>query len=390
MEEPDYDVIIIGGGPAGLVLGREVGKEHRVLVVEEHEKIGKPVQCAGLVSPRVLEITKAWNCVLAKFNGAVLYSPTWKEFRFSANVVKAYAIDREKFDEQMGEKYRRYGDLALGTVFKNAKAGDNGIEVVLEKNGKEKRVSCRALVGADGVVSKVRRIFGFEEPEEYISTYGCDVKNFGLSEVEIYTGRKFAPGFFGWAIPCGDFVRLGVGSAEGHAKLHFERLIEEIARRRNVKIERIKTVTGAIPLGLYKNFVKDNVLLVGDAACQVKPVSGGGIYLAISAALLASAVLARALHEKNLTKKRLAEYEKKFLANFKKEIKFGLRARKVLREIQDRKIEEAVELLGACQNARDAIAKYGDIDYPSLLLKPLLKNCPKLVKLAFPSVGDVV
>ncbi|MEM3513555.1 MAG: FAD-dependent monooxygenase, partial [Thermoplasmata archaeon] len=73
MENPDYDVVIIGGGPAGLTLGKALGKKHRVLVVEEHEKIGKPLQCAGLVSSRVLELTKLWDCVVAKFNGATLY-----------------------------------------------------------------------------------------------------------------------------------------------------------------------------------------------------------------------------------------------------------------------------------------------------------------------------
>ncbi|MCX8174253.1 MAG: NAD(P)/FAD-dependent oxidoreductase [Thermoplasmata archaeon] len=390
MEDPDYDVVIAGGGPAGLTLGRELGKKHRVLVVEEHEKIGRPLQCAGLVSARVLEITKLWDCVVSKFNGATLYSPSWHEFSFSASTLKAYAIDREKFDEKLGEKYRRYGDLRLKTKLVSAVMDGGTVEVVLEdKNGK-KKLKAKAVVGADGVVSSVRRLFKFKEPEEYIATHGAEVRNFGLEKVEIYTGRNFAPGFFGWAVPAGETVRLGIGSAAGHPKVHFDKLVEEIQRRKNVKIEKIQTITGAIPLGVYDAFVKDNVVLVGDAACQVKPVSGGGLYLGISGALICADVLSRAILENNLSKKRLEEYQRRFLQTFKKEIKFGMRARKILRNISDETVEEAVALLASCGSAKNVIAKYGDLDYPSLLLKPLLKHCPKLVKLALPSIGDML
>lgn len=390
MENPNYDVIIAGGGPAGLVLGRELGKKHRVLVVEEHEKIGKPLQCAGLVSSRVLEITKLWDCVIAKFNGATLYSPSWKNFSFSTNTIKAYAIDREKFDEKLGEKYRKYGDLYLNTRLVGASVKEGKVEVILQDRHGEKKLTANLLVGADGVVSHVRKQFNFEDPEEYIATYGAEINNFGIEEVEIYTGRKFAPGFFGWAIPCGDYVRLGIGSAEGHPKLHFDALIEEIQRKRNVKIEKIRTITGAIPIGLYNKFVKNNVILVGDAACQVKPVSGGGLYLGISASMICADVVSRAILENNLSKNRLEEYQRRFLKTFKKEIKFGIRTRKVLRKISDKTLEEAIDLLNSCEEAKNVIAKYGDIDYPSLLLKPLLKHCPKLVKLALPSICEMV
>ncbi|MEM4160490.1 MAG: NAD(P)/FAD-dependent oxidoreductase [Thermoplasmata archaeon] len=390
MEDPDYDVVIVGGGPAGLVLGKELGKNYRVLVVEEHEKIGRPLQCAGLVSSRVLELTKLWDCVVAKFNGATLYSPSWKEFRFSANTIKAYAIDREKFDEKLGERYRRYGDLLLNTKLADAKVNEGKVELVLRNKHGEKKHTARIVVGADGVVSTTRKLFRFDEPEEYIATYGAEVKNFGLKEVEIYTGRNLAPGFFGWAVPSGESVRIGTGSAEGHPKRYFDALVEEIQKRKNVKIEKVRTITGAIPLGLYEKFVKDNVVLVGDAACQVKPVSGGGLYLGISAALICADVLERALLENNLSKKRMGEYPRRFLQTFKKEIKFGMRARKVLRNISDETVETAVEILCSCAEAKNVIAKYGDIDYPSLLLKPLLKHCPKLVKLALPSISDML
>jgi geranylgeranyl reductase family protein len=386
----DYDAVIVGAGPAGLTLASELGRKHRVLVIEEHQKIGRPMQCAGLVSPRVMEITKLTDCVCAKFNGAVLLSPSFKPFHFFSTVIKAYAIDREKFDEKLGYKCIKRADVFLNTKFIDAKRKGNEVVVRLQEGKAEKELTTRVLVGADGVVSKVRKIFGFQEPEEYISTYGAEVKNLALDTIEIYTGQRFAPGFFGWAIPCGDVVRLGVGSASGHAKMHFEELVSAIERRKGVKLTRTKTITGAIPLGLLSKYARDNVVLVGDAGCQVKPVSGGGIYLGISGAIICADVLNKALESNNLSEKVLNEYSVRFLKLFKKEIKFGMHARTLLRHISDGTIEQGIEELSACASAREIIGKYGDIDYPSLLLKPLLKKCPKLVKLAFPSIGDML
>jgi len=137
---------------------------------------------------------------------------------------------------------------------------------------------------------------------------------------------------------------------------------------------------GIIPLGLLKKTYASNVLVVGDAAAQVKPTSGGGIYTGLLSASHCASVAIEALQENNFSSLFLKKYQKLFYSDIGMELFFGMKFRRIYKNLSDNQMDKYIKKF---QNPKitEIISKYGDIDYPSKLVKPLLKKIPTLIGL---------
>jgi len=122
------------------------------------------------------------------------------------------------------------------------------------------------------------------------------------------------------------------------------------------------------------------MLLVGDAAAQVKPTSGGGIYTGLLCAKYCSSVAIEALNKNDFSISMLKNYHKKWSAGIGRELNLGMKLRSIFKKLNDRQLDKYIKRF---QNPIiiDTISKYGDIDYPSKLIKPLLERTPSLIKL---------
>ena len=112
-----YDVVIVGGGPVGCLVGKMVSSQgFSVVIFEEHDEVGVPVRCAGLVSPRVLEIADvSKNCILNRITGARIYSPLGKSITIGGDKTHAFSIDRSKFDKDLASQAISAGtEICLG------------------------------------------------------------------------------------------------------------------------------------------------------------------------------------------------------------------------------------------------------------------------------------
>ena len=192
--------------------------------------------------------------------------------------------------------------------------------------------------------------------------------------VEVFGGRSYAPGYFAWAVPtAGDCCRVGL-IADENAHVYLDRLLTRhpvVSRKARSAVD---LIVGGIPVGTLRRTVADGVLIVGDAAGHVKPISYGGIYAGARCAKIAGEVAAKAALDGDTTARRLAEYERRWRADIGREFAFGMQFRRLYGRMSDADMNEAVRLLDDPDIAA-AMTRYGDIDRPSELAVELLKVC---------------
>ena len=389
-----YDVAIVGGGPiGGYIAGEIANKKFRVAVFERHKEIGTPVNCAGLITPRVFDFLDISKEIVVQNNvkGANIHSPSGKVLTIGGDKVHALVIDRSKFDKEILKKSEKKGaEVFLNNSVLSAQKIGNHIEL---KTSQNHDIKCKLLVGADGPYSKIRARFAFPEPTEFLRGIGAEITNTNIDPdfVEIFIGRNVAPGFFAWIIPTnknGTNARIGLcisQKAPYSPKYYFSNFFKN--KNSSSFLENAKItgyIGGIIPLGALKKTYAPNVLLVGDAAAQVKPTSGGGIYTGLLCASQCSNVAIDALQKNDYTSKFLKKYHKLWYADIGRELYLGMKFRKIYKNLSDKQMDKYIEKF---QNPKitEIISKYGDIDYPSKLIKPILKKIPSLLKL-LPSI----
>ncbi|VVB86897.1 Digeranylgeranylglycerophospholipid reductase [uncultured archaeon] len=377
-----YDVVVVGAGPAGAVASEYAARfGARTLLIEEHASIGSPVQCTGLISTaalRVCGLVKG-SFALAKIKGAFVYAPDGEELCVRGKDIKAYVIDRKIFDRALvGRSLDEGVDILLRTRFTGF--SKNKISVI--SGGERKEIEASVIIGADGVQSSVGRAAGIARCKKILSgiqfeaPYAAKDPEF----VEIFTGKDIAPGFFGWAVPFGGMARIGLAKNPDDfpARDYLGKLLEHPVVASRYRGSRTEHVLGGIPLGSPDKTVKDNVMLVGDAAGQVKPTSGGGVYMGAICARIAGEVAAKASRKEA----GLEEYEKRWRSAVGKELATGMRIHKSLGKLSDHNLNEFMAFLNRPE-IRQIITEYGDMDHPSILLQKLISsgNTKRLIKL---------
>lgn len=343
-------ITVVGGGPAGLLCAKEIaynGKE--VVVFEEHDQIGHPVQCAGLVSKKGLDDLGVdyKEAVVNECSGARIFSPSGKMIEIKRDKYQAAVLDRAKFDQIIAEEAESEGARIVTGKRVTRKTGD-------------------ILVGADGANSLIARSLGNEK--EFVRAVQVTGKLERDEDfVELHFG-DWALGFFAWVIPEGDGkCRIGIGVKDGDPVKGLNEFMR--ARGINVKVE--KRTGGLIPL--YNNqptvFPDKNTVLIGDAADQLKATTGGGIAIGGFCARIAGEVIGKELP--------LQDYEELWSKEFKKELVLHKRIHDSIAKIPSKELDELFDL-AISEGIPKIIESYGDMDKVSPLIKHLAGK-PKLV-----------
>ncbi len=354
-------IIIVGAGPVGCYLGqllKQAGFDP--LLLEEHVEVGKPVQCAGIVGRGIfgeMRLPISEKSILNKIDGSKVFF-NGSSFNLRRSRV-AYIISRELFDKELSNGLKIEFKTHLREVTK-IKDG-----YLLKTNNGEYYADI--VIGADGPNSRVRKSLGFLSDMKLYRGYQYRLKMAPKEQnlVEVHYIKPFS--LFTWIIPEGNgTVRVGTISNNPYQELN------NFVEKSNFKAEILEKNAGAIPIGTCQ-LVKDSAALVGDAACQIKPITSGGLYYGMKAAEF----LADAIKEGNLTL-----YETKWTEEFQQEIKICLLARNILENMGEDVLKKIFSYL---KENVGLIEKIGDFENHSSILWSLVLN-PR----TYPTIGTLL
>ena len=357
--------------------------------------MGLPVQCAGLVSQRVLDLAGSSAFVRASVRGATVFGPSLGSVAFKAPAARAFVIDRSGLDIHLADRAARAGARYRTAVRFDGVVGRDGTRTVVRATGADGtpiEIAAHLVVGADGVASGVARAFRLRRPVEILPAFEAEFpKSPGDPEqVEVYLGRTFAPGLFGWWIPDGaGGARVGVAAdADGtSARVYFDRLLDYLARRFGARLANPTAyLVSGIPIGTVPRTHGAGVALVGDAAAQVKPLSGGGIFTGMRCAAILAEVADDALRRNDVSEGALSEYDRRWRAELGEEFRRALYLRRLFTRLTDADLDGVVAALQGAELAATIVA-FGDIDFPTHVARQLLRQSPSLVRLLPKALG---
>ncbi|MCX8056565.1 MAG: NAD(P)/FAD-dependent oxidoreductase [Ignavibacteria bacterium] len=318
--EKFYDVIVVGAGPAGTTAARFAAEQGvSVLVLEKDRDVGYPVRCGEAVSKDGIEpfIQPDQKWIASTINSFILISPDETEVKINFSRT-GYILERRIFDYELGKLAAKAGATILTKAYVYDLLRENGqiTGVKFEHNGEPKEVRGKIIIGADGVESRIGRFAGIKTHTK-ISDMECCVQ-FTVSNINVnpnacyfYFGTKFAPGGYLWIFPKGnDSANIGLGIGGDKAKYRSPiSFMNSFFENKFPNIPKLTMISGGVPCSFtLEKIVKDNVMLVGDAARQVNPLSGGGITSGMIGGSIAGEVAGKAIKQNNLN--LLHEYPK--------------------------------------------------------------------------------
>lgn len=328
VSEERCDILVVGGGPAGLVAAREAcaadsGLE--VLVLERDRAVGAPVRCGeGVGSKGVAEFLDpaGANWISRRITRVIFWAPDGTEVRVAEGDV-GYILDRTRFEPALAADAGREGaEIRTGTeVVGITRQGDGWIARTRGPRG-EGVVRARFIIGADGVESMVGRWAGLDtrvpsRDMESCAQYVVSGIEFDPDAIYLHFGDQIAPGGYAWVFPKGVGVAnvgLGLVALKAGGRPAREWLHAYLDRYFPTGTRTGYTVGGVIVHTTVKRTVTDGLILCGDAAHMINPLSGGGIVTGMKAGRIAGRTAAAALAAHDTSAARLQRYHDEWMA----------------------------------------------------------------------------
>lgn len=344
-----YDVAVIGGGPAGSqVAYRMAGMGYKVVVIEQKERIDEPVCCTGIISQECVKSFSIDESVIYRWaNSASIISPSGKIFKMKRSKPLACIVNRTALNEFLAARAVNEGaEYLLNRKVCSIKVEKDYVTTnINEEVGETTFLKSRAVVIASG--SNIEPVEGLNRVRYSDAVAGVqeEVTTYSVEEVEIYLGSGVAPGFFAWLVPTSPQKAIAGLMSRSKSVDYFKKFIRYLETRNKVISNESKLSYGRIPIKPLNKTYGERMLVVGSAAGQVKPTTGGGIYYGLLCADIAADNLSRLLKNNTLSVKNLARYEKEWKEKLEKELKVGYWARMLYEKLSDERLDKILDLI---------------------------------------------
>ena len=316
----DFDVIVVGGGPAGSMAAEAAAKGGaKTLLLEKDRDIGYPVRCGEGVGASGLKqfIDPDPQWIAATISKVRMRSPDNTRVDFGMKDA-GYVLHRRLFDYALANRAGQAGaEIQTRAYVDGLIMEDNAVKgVKYQYMGENRQLTAKIVIAADGVESRVGRMAGMRTAtklRDMDSGYQATVGNVDIDQemIDFFIGSNWAPGGYLWIFPKGNgMANIGLG-VNGKVAKDFSAhdLTHKFLKEHFPKASILTSVCGGIPIAkTLKTITKDGIMLTGDAARMVNPVTGGGIITGMVGGRIAGEVAAAALQTGDLTPNGFKDY----------------------------------------------------------------------------------
>jgi len=373
-----YDVAVIGAGPSGLYAAKLLADEGLdVVVLEKKTVIGADVVCTGIVGKELFrEFALPAGSVIRDLQTMDIRMSSGRALTYRHPNAFAAIVDRKAFDRDVTKEARKAGvEIDLGCRVSGLFVDKDAVRITAQRAAQSpKKVSARMAVLATGNDYRLNKKAGLGIPKDFLLGIQAEISAAAGEIPVVFIGKDIAPGGFAWSVPAGNRDKIGlVTKAEPRScfRSFLKRFFPEVER--SFPSGRLKVK--AIAQGFVSRSYGDRVLVLGEAAGQVKTTTGGGIYYGLHCSRIAAEVILKAYRQGSFRAQSLAEYERLWKRALGKEILVGLYARRLYARMSQRHIEKLFEL-AQTDGIIPLIQEKANFDWQSGLLVDLITRAP--------------
>jgi len=338
---------------------------HRVVVAEQKERLGEPVCCTGIIGQECVSSYDVNESVIFRqANSAKIFSPSGKLISLWRQEPQASIVDRAAFNVALVNRAQGRGvEYVLGNRASSIEVDNDKVNIKAASHGRGiESFEARATVIATGFGSKLVEELGLGKVGDFVMGAQAEVETAEVDEVEVYLGQKIAPAFFAWLVPTSTKRALVGLLSRRNPGLYLRKLMSSLLAQGKIASTEVELSYGGIPLKPLARTYTDRVLVVGSAAGQVKPTTGGGIYYGLLCADIAANSLHQALKNDAFSAKSLANYEKGWKKKLGRELKVGYWSRKFYEVLSDRQINRVFDIIKS-NGIDEALLRANDLSF---------------------------